>query len=167
MWNKFKDFLLSLSPQEQEPTQQELNVTRRSRALEAVTTLQECLDKKFSYQQASMLTCMSCQPNLIALYSHLENINSVVKLKKALSPIDFACESAEYEVCDLLTSDKLYIPLDVIGLFCLESIALCNHLEEAENQMSGPMAYNLRVLAAQLGTIRELSNQLIKCYKDI
>lgn len=166
MWNKFKDFLSSLNPQEQVSINLVKNQTRRSRALDATKILQENIERKFSYQKASLLKCNSCQVNMIALYHHIESIAKVVKSRKTLSPLDYACEISEFTVSDLMVSDNMYIPIDVIGLYCIEAISLCEMLEEAEGLMSGPMAHNLRVLPVQLGTIREVSLALTSCYVD-
>lgn len=166
MWNKFKDILASLSPQEQKNTHVKLSQTRRSRAFDAVRKLQSCYGRRFSYQKASLVNCNSCQANLIALYTHIADINTVVKSGKALSPVDFTCEVAEYCVSDLLINDGMYIPLDIVKMYCAEAMDLCSALEVAEGEMAGPMAYNMRVLAIQLGTIREVCTAITACYSS-
>ena len=138
-------------------------LNRRQQALEALNVLKN-RKNNFSYKLASVKTCICTHENLIDFLSSIIEINDIVSEGRAIRITDVMCNVKEYNVKQLLTNKGMYISLDIVKLFINESEKLCKYLESGDNEISGPMYHNQRVLIAHLGAIREVSFSLNECY---
>lgn len=170
MFHKLKDFLSSLGKSAQNTPVEDVvyqeNLTRRQRAERAVEELTEVRKKKsFSYKKAATVSAHCCSVNLVALVDHLHDINTIINERGHVTPFQANAVVELYTVRKLITHDGYYLPMTIIELFCQESVTLCEKLKEGDGAFGGMHYYNQRVLAIQLGTIREVATAIKACYE--